>query len=68
MENLTDAQLLELLINSPKAIFITCISLILLLWAIYLCVSNWLQIARMKTDCEEAIKQNQKDNEFKAFK
>ncbi len=68
MENLTDTDLIYLAICDNKAIFISCIAFILLVLAIYLCVSNWLQIARMKTDYEEAIKENQKDNEFKAFK
>lgn len=68
MENLTDEQLWQILTNNQTAIFITCIVILFIGLAIYLGVSNWLQIARMKTDCEEAIKQNQKDNEHKTFK
>jgi hypothetical protein len=64
----SDLDLLHLAICSSKAIFISCIGLILLVWAIMLAISNFKQIARMKTDCEEAIKQNQKDNERKTFK
>jgi hypothetical protein len=68
MENLTDKDLIYLAICDNKAIFISCIAFILLLWTIYLAISNFKQIARMKVDCEEAIKQNQKDNEHKTFK
>lgn len=64
----SDLDLLYLAICSSKAIFISCIGLLLLVWAIVLAISNFKQIASMKTDCEEAIKQNQKDNEHKTFK
>lgn len=64
----SDLDLLYLAICSSKAIFISCIALILLLWAVYLAISNFKQIARMKIDCEEAIKQNIEDNQKKTFK
>ena len=68
MGNLTDSQLWELLTSNQTAIFITCIGLLLLGLLFYLAISNFKQIARMKVDYEEAIKEHQKDNEFKAFK
>jgi hypothetical protein len=68
MENLTDSQLWELLTNNQTAVFITCIGLLLVGLSFYLAISNFKQIARMKIDCEEAIKQNKKDNERKTFK
>jgi hypothetical protein len=68
MEDLTDSQLWELLTNNQTAIFITCIGLLLVGLLFYLAISNFKQIARMKVDCEEAIKQNIKDNEKKTFK
>lgn len=68
MENLTDSQLWELLTNSQTAIFISCIGLLLVGLSFYLAISNFKQIARMKVDCEEAIKQNIEDNQRKTFK
>jgi hypothetical protein len=68
MENLTDIDLLYLAQHSPKAIFISCIAFILLIWAIYLAVSNFKQIARMKTDYEEHINEIKEFNEKKTFK
>ena len=68
MENLTDIDLLYLVQHSPKAIFITSISLILLLWAVYLAVSTFKQIARMEIDYEEHINEMQESKEQKTFK
>jgi hypothetical protein len=68
MENLTDTDLIYLAICSNKAIFISCIAFILLVLAIYLCVSNFKQIARMKTDYEEHINEMKEFNEKKTFK
>lgn len=68
METLTDLQLWQLATSTNEAIFISSIVLLLLVWSIILSVYNFKQIARMKTDCEEAIKQNHKFNERKTFK
>lgn len=68
MENLTDTDLIYLAICDNKAIFISCIAFILLLWTIYLAISNFKQIARMKVDCEEHINEMKEFNEKKTFK
>lgn len=68
MENLTDEQLWQILTNNQTAIFITCIAILFIGLAIYLGVSNWLQIARMKTDYENHIEEMNKFNERKTFK
>lgn len=64
----SDLDLLYLAICSSKAIFISCISLILLVWCIVLAVSNFKQIARMEVDCEEHINEMQESKERKTFK
>lgn len=64
----SDLDLLYLAICSSKAIFISCISLILLLWAVYLAVSTFKKIARMKIDYEEHINEMQESKEQKTFK
>lgn len=68
MENYSDLDLFYLATHCPKAIFISCIGLLLSVWAIVLAVSNFKQIARMKTDCENHISEMNKFNEHKTFK
>ena len=64
----SDLDLLYLAICSSKAIFISCISLILLLLAVYLAVSTFKQIARMEIDYEEHIEEMGQCNKHKTFK
>lgn len=64
----SDLDLLYLAICSSKALFISCISLLLFVWAILLAVSNFKQIARMKVDCEEHIQEMKEFNKRKTFK
>jgi hypothetical protein len=61
----SDLDLVYLAICSNKAIFISCVALFFLVWAVMLGLSNFKQIARMKVECEEAIN---KDNERGIFK
>ncbi len=68
METLTDEQLWQILTKNQVAIFITCIAILFIGLAIYLGVSNFKQIARMKTDYENHINEMDKFNERKTFK
>lgn len=61
----SDSDLVYLAICSNKAIFISCVALFFLVWAVMLGLSNFKQIARMKVECEEMI--NNKNNEREVF-